>query len=62
MTVIIDRLEGKTAAVELENGDVVNVPSALFENPREGAAYNITPCENPLKDDIKKLMDEVFDD
>ena len=62
MTVIIDRLEGKTAAVELENGDVVNVPSALFENPWEGAAYKIMPCENPLKDDIKKLMDEVFDD
>lgn len=62
MKVIIDRIEGDTAVLELSDGTIVNAPAVLFDNPSEGAAYIIEQCDNPLSDNIKKLMDEVFDD
>ena len=62
MTVIIDRTEQDYAVVELENGKMVKAPLELFENVKEGNAYQILQTENPIADKIEKLMNEVFDD
>jgi len=62
MTVIVDRIEQDYAVVELENGKTVKAPIELFENAKEGCAYEILLTENPVAQKIEKLMNEVFDD
>lgn len=61
MKVIVDRTEGEYAVLEMENGKMINVLKELFGNPKEGDCYEIKKCENPYKDKIRKLMDEVFE-
>ena len=60
MIITIDRIEGKFAVCETESGKTVDIPVVLFENAKEGQCYSIEKCDNPRKEKIKKLMNEVF--
>lgn len=42
MRVIIDRIEGDFAIVELEDGSIIEVNKELFGDVEEGDIYNIT--------------------
>ena len=59
MKFIIDRIEGETAVLVV-NGEVVNVPKKLFDNPKEGESYSLTKVKS--KYDTAKLLKEVFND
>ena len=64
MKVIIDSFEGEIAVIELENGDMVDVPKKILPaNVKEGSIISIT-CEEgeteQRREDIKKKMDSIF--
>mgnify|MGYP003305485611 CR=1 FL=1 len=59
MKFTIDRIEGETAVLVV-NGEVVNVPKKLFDNPKEGATYSLTEVKGEY--DTSKLLKEVFND
>ncbi|MBQ2754642.1 MAG: DUF3006 domain-containing protein [Clostridia bacterium] len=56
----IDRIEGDFAVLILENGEIVNVPKKLFDNPKEGVSYSLTEVKSRY--DTAKLLKEVFND
>ncbi len=65
MIVIIDRFEGEFAVVETENGEMVNIPEILVPDAREGDAVRIEIDREETvrrKDEIKGLMDSLFND
>ena len=59
MKFTIDRIEGEMAVLVV-NGEVVNVPKKLFDNPKEGESYSLTKVKS--KYDTAKLLKEVFND
>lgn len=65
MKVIIDRIEGNWAVVELENKTVCNMPIELLpKGAKEGSVLKIevdTESTNNQKERIQKLMDEVWE-
>lgn len=60
MKIIIDRVSGNEVYAELPDLTVVKLPLALLPDAKEGKCYIIEEVENDNKDNIKKLMDEVF--
>lgn len=66
MKYIIDRFEGEFAVCELEDMSMVNVPKkALPQEAREGDSILVTIDSaetEDRKEDIKKLMDDLFMD
>ena len=64
MKVIIDRFEEEIAIVELENGDMVDVPKQILpNNAKEGSVINITCDEketNAKRDAAKQKMNSIF--
>ncbi len=66
MKVIIDRIEGKYAVVEMENGEFENMPLSLLpEGACEGDAVIISVDKSDTeerKNKIKKLMNDLFED
>jgi hypothetical protein len=65
LKVIIDRFEGDFAVVETEDNEYVNLPRVLIPDAREGDVVNISidieETEN-RKENIKHLMDELWDE
>lgn len=64
MLVTIDRFEGNFAVVETEDGQMVNMPSVLVPNAKEGDCIKIEiDREKTLsqKEEIKNLMDSLFE-
>lgn len=64
MQIIIDRIEGEYAVVEIENGKLINVPKELFPNAKEGDIINISINNeetNKRKENIEKIMNDVFE-
>ena len=59
MSFTIDRIEGDMAVVII-NGEIVNVPVKLFDNPKEGITYSLTEVKGEY--DTAKLLKEVFND
>lgn len=65
MKVIIDRFENNCAVLELENGDLVNAPRALFPEAREGDVFRITKddtARHVQSERIELLMQELWED
>ena len=66
MRVIVDRFEGNIAAVELEDGSVIDCPKAkLPPNAKEGSIINITVDENATNAKLKEVterMNKLFKD
>lgn len=65
MKVIIDRIEGDYAIVEIGVGKIVSVPKMLFQNAKEGDVFKIEIDReetNARKEKIQKLMNNLFED
>ena len=66
MRVIVDRFEGNIAAVELEDGSVIDCPKAILPpNAKEGSIINITVDENATNAKLKEVterMNKLFND
>lgn len=65
MQVIIDRIEGEFAVVELDDGSILDVPKSLFNDAKEGDIIDIS-INHKLTDErnkeVKNLMDDLFVD
>lgn len=64
MKFIIDRFEGEIAVIELENGDIIEIPKIILpDNASEGTVINIS-CDdeetNKKRDAVKKKMNSIF--
>lgn len=65
MQVIIDRIEGEFAVVELDDGSVLDVPKRLFNDAKEGDIIDISinrQLTNERNKEIESLMDDLFVD
>ena len=65
MKVIIDRIEGDYAIVEIGVGKIVSVPKMLFQNAKEGDVFKIEIDReetNARKEKIQKLMNNLIED
>ncbi len=64
MKVIIDRIEGGFAVVELENGSHFNLPTGLLpEGAKEGSVIDISldkASEKKKRRDISRLENKLF--
>ena len=64
MKVVIDRFEGEIAVIELENGNMVDIPKKILpNNAKEGSIVNITCDEKESllsRDAAKKKMHSIF--
>lgn len=64
MKVTIDRIEGKMAVVELEDGTMADLPLLLVPNAQEGMTVNITVESGDMKErkkHIRSLMNDLFE-
>lgn len=55
MKVIIDRIEGDFAIVELEDGTTIEVPKLLFGDINEGDVFSIQKDEEATNDRIEDI-------
>ena len=66
MRIIIDRLEGDFAIVELPSGQMIDCPRAMLpDSAKEGSILNITVDEEATNDKLQKVterMNELFRD
>ena len=65
MQVVIDRIEEYYIVLELENGNIIDVPKELIPGAREGDIVDIyinRDETNEKKEEVKKLMDDLFVD
>lgn len=64
MKVIIDRIEGDFAVVELEDGSHFNLPTGLLpEGAKEGSVIDISldkAAEEKKRRDISRLENKLF--
>ncbi len=64
MDVIVDRIEGDYAVVEIDKGNMVNLPIELVPNVKEGDVVTITINKDKTekrKKTIEELMNSVFE-
>lgn len=60
MRIIIDRIEGNQAIVELPDMTTTNMPLCIFPHAKEGDAYKITKDENEAID-RQSMIQSKFD-
>lgn len=64
MDVIVDRIEGDYALVEIEKGKMCNLPIELVPDVKEGDVVTITINKDKTKDrkkTVEELMNSVFE-
>ena len=64
MDVIVDRIEGDYAVVEIEKGKMCNLPIELVPNVKEGDAVTIIINKDKTEERkkiIEELMNSVFE-
>ena len=64
MDVIVDRIEGNYALVEIEKGKMCNLPIELVPDVKEGDVVTITINKDKTKDrkkTVEELMNSVFE-
>ncbi len=64
MDVIVDRIEGDYAVVEIEKGKMCNLPLELVPNVKDGDVVSITINKDKIeerKKTIEELMNSVFE-
>lgn len=64
MDVIVDRIEGDYAVVEIEKGKMCNLPIELVPNVKEGDVVSIIINKSKTderKKTIEELMNSVFE-
>ena len=65
MQVIVDRLDEDYIVLELEDGNIIDVPKELIPGAKEGDIVDIyiNKDEREKKEEeVKKLMDDLFVD
>ena len=65
MEVIIDRVEGDYAVVEITKGKMVNMPKVLVPNAKEGDTIKIIVDKEATKkrqEHVKDLVNDLFID
>lgn len=65
MQVVVDRIEEDYIVLELDNGNIIDVPKELIPGAREGDIVDIyinRDETNAKKEEVKKLMDDLFVD
>ncbi len=65
MKVIIDRFEGDFAVVELPDGEIVDLPCALFADAKEGDIISITVDADETakrRERIAQLQESIWAD
>lgn len=65
MQIIVDHIEDDYLVVELEDLSTIDVPRALIPNAKEGDVVDIIINEeatNERREEVHKLMDELFTD
>ena len=65
MQVVVDRIEEDYIVLELDNGDIIDVPRELIPGAREGDIVDIYINRDETdakKEEVKKLMDDLFID
>lgn len=55
MKVIIDRIEGDYAVVELDNGTIIEVPISIFEDINEGDVYTIEKDQESTDERVEEI-------
>ena len=64
MDVIVDRIEGDYAVVEIDKGKMCNLPLVFVPNVKEGDVVTITINKDKIeerKKTIEDLMNSVFE-
>lgn len=64
MKVIIDRIEGEYAVIEMEDKTMINIPKCLIPDSKEGDIIRIEIDKDETekrKNDIKKLMNDLWE-
>lgn len=65
MQVTVDRIEEDYIVLELENGNIIDVPKELIPGAKEGDIVDIYINKEDRKNresEVKKLMDDLFVD
>lgn len=65
MKVILDKIEEKIATVELENGEMLNVPYILLDGAKEGDIIEIIVKKDDTKEREKymnNLANKLFEE
>ena len=65
MKIIIDRIEENIATVELENGEVINIPSIILDGAEEGDIVEIIVRKDETyerQETIAELANRLFED
>lgn len=64
MKIIVDLIEEDEARVELENGDMINIPKVLLDNAKEGDIVEIKVLKEETekrKNYIQSIASKLFD-
>lgn len=64
MEVIVNRVEGNYLVLELEDGNIVDVPKELIPEAREGDIIRISIDKEETdkkKEEMQELVDSVFE-
>ena len=65
MKIIVDQIEENVATVELENGEMINVPSIILDGAEEGDIVEIMVQKKETyerKETIEELANRLFED
>lgn len=65
MKIIVDKIEENIATVELENGEMLNLPSKILDGAEEGDIVEIIVRKNETyerKETIEKLAKRLFEE
>lgn len=65
MKVIVDKIEENIATVELENGEMLNLPRKILDGAEEGDIVEIIVRKNETyerKETIEKLANRLFEE
>lgn len=64
MKIIVNRIEGNYLVLELEDGNIVDVPKELIPEAREGDIIRISIDKEETdkrKEEMQELVDSVFE-
>ena len=65
MQLMVDRIENEYLVVELENGNIVDIPREVVPDAKEGDIIDIFINKEETKnrkEEVRKLMDDLFVD
>ena len=64
MKIIVDKIEGEVATIELEDGEMLNIPYMILDGAKEGDIVEIKICKEETekrKATLGKLLDKLLE-